>query len=69
MRRSAAGTSLSVAQEYVKLLAPWRAWRVVVHGVLGWLIFPFRYTDLWLPRTYRAGRLGNHCYVWLQKRS
>jgi SAM-dependent methyltransferase len=53
--------------EYVKLLLPWRAWRVVAHGVLGWLLFPLRYCDLLLLRSPYAGRIGNHCYLWLRK--
>jgi SAM-dependent methyltransferase len=53
--------------EYVKLLLPWKAWRVAVHGVLGWMLFPLRYLDLPLLRSGRAHRLGNHCYLWLRK--
>jgi len=36
---------LVITIEYVKLLLPFRAWRVVAHGVLGWLLFPLRYVD------------------------
>lgn len=54
--------------EYVKLLFPWKWWRVAVHGILGWLLFPLRYLDLPLLRSNRAHRLGNHCYLWLRKR-
>jgi hypothetical protein len=54
--------------EYVKLLMPFRAWRVIAHGVLGWVLFPLRYLDLALFRAAAAGRIGNHCYVWLRKR-
>jgi SAM-dependent methyltransferase len=53
--------------EYVKLLLPWRWWRVAVHGILGWLLFPIRYLDVPLLRSNRAHRLGNHCYLWLRK--
>lgn len=53
--------------EYVKLLLPWRAWRVISHGLLGWILFPFRYLDLILLRSPNAARLGNHCYIWLRK--
>ena len=53
--------------EYVKLLLPFRAWRVVAHGVCGWILFPLRYLDLWLLRSGEARRLGNHCYLWLKK--
>ena len=68
-RTGPTATLLVFLIEYVKLLAPWRPWRMAVHGVLGWLLFPLRYLDLWLLRTERAGRLGNHCYMWLRKRS
>jgi SAM-dependent methyltransferase len=53
--------------EYVKLLLPFRAWRAVAHVVCGWLLFPLRYLDVPLLRSTRAGRLGNHCYIWLRK--
>jgi len=53
--------------EYVKLLLPFRAWRILAHGVCGWFLFPLRYLDLLLLRAPAAGRIGNHCYVWLRK--
>jgi SAM-dependent methyltransferase len=67
-RTGPTATMLTFVLEYVKLLLPWRAWRVVSHGVLGWILFPLRYLDLALLRTGRAGRIGNHCYVWARKR-
>jgi SAM-dependent methyltransferase len=66
-RTGPTATALVFTLEYVKLLLPWRAWRVVSHGVLGWLLFPLRYFDLLLLRRPDAGRLGNHCYIWLRK--
>jgi SAM-dependent methyltransferase len=53
--------------EYVKLLLPWRWWRVLAHGILGWLLFPLRYLDLLLLRSPHASRMGNRCFVWLRK--
>ena len=53
--------------EYIKLWFPWRAWRGAVHLGLGWLLFPFRYLDYLFLRSPRAGRLGNHCYLWVRK--
>lgn len=53
--------------EWAKLLLPWRAWRVLVHGVLGWALFPLRYLDLALLRSPRAGLMGNHCYIRLRR--
>jgi len=66
-RTGPTATLLVFTLEYVKLLFPWRWWRVVSHGVLGWVLFPLRYLDLWLLRSEGAGRIGNHCYVWLRK--
>jgi len=66
-RTGPTATLLAVVLEYVKLLAPWKAWRVAAHGVVGWLTFPLRYLDLLLLRSPEAGRLGNHCYVWFRK--
>jgi len=67
-RTGPTATLLVIGIEYAKLLLPWHAWRVVVHGILGWVLFPLRYLDLWLLRTTRAGRIGNHCYLWVRKR-
>ena len=66
-RTGPTATMLVFVLEYTKLLLPWRAWRAVAHVVVGWLLFPLRYLDLWLLRTARAGRIGNHCYLWLRK--
>jgi SAM-dependent methyltransferase len=66
-RTGPTATLLVFTIEYVKLLFPWRAWRMLAHGVLGWVLFPLRYLDLILLRSPDAGRLGNHCYVWLRK--
>jgi SAM-dependent methyltransferase len=66
-RTGPTATLLVFLMEYFKLLAPWPAWRAVVHGVLGWLLFPARYLDLLLLRSPRAGQIGNHYYLWLQK--
>lgn len=66
-RTGPTGTLLVFAIEYVKLLLPFRAWRVVAHGVFGWLLFPLRYLDLLLFRSPDVHRIGNHCYLWLRK--
>jgi SAM-dependent methyltransferase len=66
-RTGPTATLLVFVLEYAKLLLPFRAWRVAAHGVLGWLLFPFRYLDLLLFHAKAAGRIGNHCYVWLRK--
>jgi len=66
-RTGPTATMLVFILEYAKLLFPWRAWRIVAQGVLGWLLFPLRYLDLLLFRSQHVGRIGNHCYIWLQK--
>jgi SAM-dependent methyltransferase len=66
-RTGPTATLLVFVIEYAKLLLPWRAWRVLAHGVLGWLLFPLRYLDLLLLGAPMAGRIGNHCYLWLRK--
>jgi SAM-dependent methyltransferase len=67
-RTGPTATLLLFLLEYVKLLLPFRAWRILAHGILGWLLFPLRYLDLLFLRGDRAGRIGNHCYLWLRKR-
>jgi SAM-dependent methyltransferase len=66
-RTGPTATLLVVGIEWVKGLLPWRWWRGGVHFALGWLLFPLRYLDLPLLGTARAGRIGNHCYLWLRK--
>jgi SAM-dependent methyltransferase len=68
-RTGPTATLLLFVIEYVKLLFPWRAWRIVSHGVVGWVLFPLRYVDGLLLRSPRAGVIGNTCYVWLRKPS
>ena len=67
-RTGPTATMLVFTIEYAKLLLPWRAWRALAHGVLGWLLFPLRYLDWALLRSPAANRIGNHCYLWLRKR-
>jgi SAM-dependent methyltransferase len=68
-RTGPTATMLVFTIEYVKLWLPWRVWRAAAHGVLGWLLFPLRYLDLLFLRSPNAGRLGNHCYLWLRKKT
>ena len=66
-RTGPTATLLVFVLEYIKLWFPWRAWRGAVHVVLGWLLFPLRYLDYLFLRSPTAGRLGNHCYLWVRK--
>lgn len=66
-RTGPTATLLVFLIEYVKVWLPWRPLRMMVHGVLGWTLFPLRYLDLILLKSRRAGQIGNHCYVWLRK--
>jgi SAM-dependent methyltransferase len=66
-RTGPTATLLVFVIEYVKLLLPFHAWRILSHGILGWALFPLRYLDLFLLRSPYAGRIGNHCYIWLRK--
>lgn len=68
-RTGPTATLLVFFLEYVKTWLPWRPLRVMAHGILGWLLFPLRYLDLLLLDSPRAGRIGNHCYVWFRKRT
>jgi len=65
-RTGPTATLLVFVIEYAKLLGP-RWLRPVLHGAVGWLLFPLRYLDWWLLRHPAARQLGNHCYVWLRK--
>ncbi len=66
-RTGPTATLLVFSIEYAKLIFPSKIWRAAAHGVFGWLLFPLRYLDLAFFRTARAGRIGNHCYLWLRK--
>jgi SAM-dependent methyltransferase len=67
-RTGPTATMLVFTLEYAKILLPWQWWRALAHGVLGWILFPLRYLDLLFLNTPRAGRIGNHCYLWLRKK-
>ncbi|MCS7025916.1 MAG: class I SAM-dependent methyltransferase [Bryobacteraceae bacterium] len=67
-RTGPAATMLVFTLEFVKQLLPWRLWRIAAHGVLGWTLWPLRYLDLLFFRRNDAGRLGNHCFLWVRKR-
>lgn len=66
-RTGPTATVLVFVLEYLKMLLPWRWWRVFAHGVFGWLLFPLRYLDRILMKSPNASRIGNHCFIWLEK--
>lgn len=67
-RTGPTATLLVFILEYVKLWLPWKWWRALAHGVVGWLLFPLRYLDLFFRRSPFQNRIGNHCYVWFRRR-
>ena len=66
-RTGPAATMLVFAIEFAKMLLPWQWWRVLAHGLFGWILWPLRYLDLYLFRSAYVHRLGNHCFIWLRK--
>ena len=66
-RTGPTATMLVFTLEYMKLLLPWKWWRVAAHGFFGWVLFPLRYLDLILFKSPYVGRIGNHCYMWYRK--
>jgi SAM-dependent methyltransferase len=66
-RTGPTATMLVFVLEYVKLWFPWRVWRILAHGFVGWTLFPLRYLDYLFFRRSDAGRIGNHCYIWFRK--
>lgn len=66
-RTGPTATMLVFTLEYMKLLLPWKWWRVAAHGFFGWVLFPLRYLDLVLFKSPYVGRIGNHCYMWYRK--
>lgn len=66
-RTGPAATMLVFTIEFAKMLLPWLWWRALAHGLLGWILWPLRYLDLYLMHMPYAYRLGNHCYIWLRK--
>jgi SAM-dependent methyltransferase len=66
-RTGPTATLLVFIIEYCKLWSGRRGWRILAHGLVGWLLFPLRYLDLLLFRSPQVGRIGNHCYLWLRK--
>lgn len=66
-RTGPTATMLVFTLEYMKVLLPWKWWRVAAHGFFGWVLFPLRYLDLVLFQSPYVGRIGNHCYMWYRK--
>ena len=66
-RTGPTATLLVMVIEYCKLLLPYKTWRALAHGVLGWVLSPLRYLDLILLKVPGTHRIGNHCYLWLRK--
>ena len=59
-------TLLTFLLEYVKLCAP-RPLRKPAYAAAGWLLWPFRYLDIWLNRRPDAHVLANSIYALVRK--
>jgi SAM-dependent methyltransferase len=68
LRTGPTATLLTFMLEYVKLLNPPQL-RKVAYGIVGWLVWPFRYLDYWLLKRPDALVLGNHLYALVRKPS
>ena len=66
VRTGPTATLLAFVLEYVKILSP-RQLRKIAYGVCGWLLWPFRYLDLWLVERPDAAVLANHVYALVRK--
>ena len=65
-RTGPTSTLLVFILEYAKLWFQNPFLKRVVYFVLGWLLFPLRYLDMWLLKKSNAGQIGNHCFIWVR---
>jgi SAM-dependent methyltransferase len=66
IRAGPTATILSFALEYVKLISP-KPLKKMAYAFCGWLVWPFRYVDVWLNKKPDACILANHFYVLARK--
>jgi hypothetical protein len=52
--------------EYAKVVSP-RPLKKLSYAVLGWVLWPLRYLDVWLNRGPEAQILANHIYALVRK--
>jgi len=68
IRTGPTATLLAFIIEYAKMLSP-RPLKKPVYALLGWIIWPLRYLDLWLNRKADAQILANHIFALVRKRT
>ncbi len=66
IRTGPTATLLAFMIEYAKMLSPGPLQKPV-YAMLGWIIWPLRYLDLWLNRKANAQILANHIYALVRK--
>lgn len=67
VRTGPTATLLTFALEYVKALFGGGVAGKAAYAAAGWLLFPFRYLNLWLNKRPRSEGLANHVYVLARK--
>jgi SAM-dependent methyltransferase len=68
IRTGPTATMLTFVLEFVKVLSPGPLKRPA-RAICAWIIWPFRYLDLWLNRRPDAYVLANHIYALVRKRN
>ncbi len=67
VRTGPTATLLTFALDYVKVVSP-RALARPAYALVGWIVWPLRYLDLWLYRRPAAHVLANSIYAFARKR-
>lgn len=68
IRTGPTATMLTFVLEFVKVLSPGPL-KKPARAICAWIIWPFRYLDLWLNRRPDAYVLANHIYALVRKRN
>jgi SAM-dependent methyltransferase len=66
VRTGPTATLLVFLLEYAKVASP-KLLRKLSYALFGWILWPFRYLDVWLNRKPEAQTLANHIYALVRK--
>jgi SAM-dependent methyltransferase len=66
VRTGPTATLLVFLLEYAKVVSP-KPFRKLSYVLLGWILWPLRYLDVWLNRKPEAQMLANHIYALVRK--